>query len=313
MDARVMAIGSLNVDLVSRVPRFLLPGETLEGYDFKVYPGGKGGNQAVAASRLLPGGVSVLGKLGDDANGALYREIFRAENIDASCVETEPGLGTGTAVIEVDASSGDNRIVYIPGANRRVDRAQVDRHWERILAHRVFLLQLEIPLETVEHAVRRLHAAGRLVILDPAPAVPLPGGLLSQVDYLTPNEVELSLLTGLPTDTRDRLHAAALRLIDLGAPAVVVKAGRHGCFLARDGSVLQVPGFPVTPVDTTAAGDSFNAGLATALARGHRLEDALLRANAAGALSTLAPGAQGGMPTADEVEGFIREKGTGVS
>ncbi len=307
MDRKIAIIGSMNVDLVSRVPRFLLLGETLEGFDFHVYPGGKGGNQAVAASRLSPG-VMMLGRLGDDANSALYWQAFRDNGIDASCVETERGLNTGTAVIEVDTGSGDNRIVYIPGANKRVDRAQVERHWDRLMGCDIFLMQLEIPLDTVEFSACRLHAARKTVILDPAPAAPLPDTLLHCVDILTPNEVELSLLTGMPAGTAEEIRLAALKMLSMGARAVVVKAGRHGAYLADSRGFRHFPGFLVEAVDTTAAGDSFNAGLAAALSRGMGITEALPYANAAGALSTLGAGAQGAMPTWEQVTGFINSR-----
>ncbi|HOQ62613.1 MAG TPA: ribokinase, partial [Clostridia bacterium] len=232
MSKSIAIIGSMNVDLVSRVPRFLLPGETLQGLDFHIYPGGKGGNQAVAAARLTSG-VVMLGKLGDDANSQLYRQVFRDNGIISDCVETHAGINTGTAVIEVDTSTGDNRIVYIPGANSFVDRAQVDRHWERLTRCDIFLLQLEIPMDTVRYAIDRLRRAGKTVILDPAPAVALPEGLLGQCDVVTPNEVELALLTGLPAGTPEQMLAAGRQLLKRGVKNVVIKAGRQGAYLVN--------------------------------------------------------------------------------
>ena len=298
----------MNVDLVSRVPRFLLPGETLQGLDFHVYPGGKGGNQAVAAARLTSG-VVMLGKLGDDANSQLYRQVFRDNGIISDCVETHAGINTGTAVIEVDTSTGDNRIVYIPGANSFVDRAQVDRHWERLTRCDIFLLQLEIPMDTVRYAIDRLRRAGKTVILDPAPAVALPVGLLGQCDVVTPNEVELALLTGLPAGTPEQMLAAGRQLLKSGVKNVVIKAGRQGAYLVNQEMERLFPGFAVKAVDTTAAGDSFNAGLAAALAQGRTLPEAVPYANAVGALSTTAAGAQGAMPTRAQTEDFLKAQG----
>ena len=298
----------MNVDLVSRVPRFLLPGETLQGLDFHVYPGGKGGNQAVAAARLTSG-VVMLGKLGDDANSQLYRQVFRDNGIISDCVETHAGINTGTAVIEVDTSTGDNRIVYIPGANSFVDRAQVDRHWERLTRCDIFLLQLEIPMDTVRYAIDRLCRAGKTVILAPAPAVALPVGLLGQCDVVTPNEVELALLTGLPAGTPEQMLAAGRQLLKSGVKNVVIKAGRQGAYLVNQETERLFPGFAVKAVDTTAAGDSFNAGLAAALAQGRTLPEAVPYANAVGALSTTAAGAQGAMPTRAQTEDFLKAQG----
>jgi len=308
MSKSIAVIGSLNVDLVSRVPRFLLPGETLQGMDFHVYPGGKGGNQAVAAARLT-GGVVMLAKLGDDANSQLYRQVFRDNGIVPDCVETHAGINTGTAVIEVDTSTGDNRIVYIPGANQFVDRAQVDRHWERLMRCDIFLLQLEIPMDTVRYAIDRLRRAGKTIILDPAPAVALPEGLLGQCDVVTPNEVELALLTGLPTGTPEQMLAAGRQLLKSGVKNVVLKAGRQGAYLINQEVERLFPGFAVKAVDTTAAGDSFNAGLAAALAQGKTLTEAVPYANAVGALSTTAAGAQGAMPTRAQTEDFLKAQG----
>lgn len=308
MMKRIAVIGSLNVDLVSRVPRFLLPGETLEGLDFHIYTGGKGGNQAVASSRLAKG-VMMLAKLGDDANGALYRKVFLENGIDDTCVETVKGVNTGMGIGEVDASSGNNRFVNVPGTNKLVDIAQVDRHWEKLMAYDIFLLQLEIPMETVDYAIRRLHGAGKTVMLDPAPAtMPVAAETLRCVDYLTPNEVELGTLAGMETGSTDKLMEAALALHQKGVKTIVVKAGKRGAFLARGGSVRHFPAFVVEAVDTTAAGDSFNAGLASALSKGMEVEEAIKYANAAGALSTLKTGAQSALPDWEQVEAFISER-----
>ena len=303
---KIAVIGSMNVDLVSRVPRFLLPGETLQGLSFQVFPGGKGGNQAVAAARLTDE-VLMLGKLGDDANGAMYREVLRDSGIIDSCVETEPHTQTGGTVIEVDASTGDNRIIYFPGANMMVDPAQIERHWEELLRYDIFLLQLEIPMDTVAHAIKRLHEAGKIIILDPAPAQPLPHGLLPLVTYVTPNEVELGLLTGLSAKTEQELILAARRLVQMGAPAVIAKAGKLGAYLVTSDSLEHFSGFTVEAVDTTAAGDSFNAGLAAALGQGIDAQNAISYANAVGAISTLSAGAQQAMPSRRAVEDFIHQ------
>ncbi len=307
---KIAVIGSMNVDLVSRVPRFLMPGETLRGLDFNVFPGGKGGNQAVAASRLLPD-VLMLGKLGDDQNGALYRRVLDESGIDSACVETVPGVNNGTTVIEVADDSGDNRIIYFPGANLLVDRAQVDAAFERLIACDIFLMQLEIPLETVAYAARKLSEAGKTVVLDPAPAVPLPEELLKSVAYITPNETELSLLTGLETGSREQLVAAGQRLSRMGAGAVIAKAGADGAYFIRGDELLHAPGFKVNAVDTTAAGDSFNAGFAAGLCRGMALPEALRFANAVAALSTTGAGAQGAMPGYEAMISFMAQYGKG--
>ena len=220
-------------------------------------------------------------------------------------METVPGVNNGTTVIEVAQDTGDNRIIYFPGANLLVDRAQIDADFERLIKCDVFLMQLEIPLETVAYAAKRLHDAGKTVILDPAPAVPLPRELLASLHYITPNETELALLTGLETGSREQLVAAGKRLNQMGAEAVIAKAGADGAYFIRGDELIHAPGFRVNAVDTTAAGDSFNAGFAAGLCRGMQVREALHFANAVAALSTLGFGAQGAMPAYEDVVSFI--------
>ena len=290
----IAVIGSLNVDLTSRVPRFLLPGETLQGLDFHTYAGGKGGNQAVASARLgVP--TRFVGKLGDDENGAFYLRTLQQEGVDVAGIQVLPGVPSGVALIEVD-SHGENRIAIVAGANGQVDQQHIAAALPQVPADAVCLLQLEIPMGSVVYAATACKKRGGLTILDPAPAAPLEDALLKQVDYLTPNEGELRLLTGLPTGTDAEVEAAARHLLARGVGAVVAKLGGRGCLYVDNNTVRRLPGFKVKVVDTTAAGDSFNAGLAAALARGMDIEQALRFANAVGALSVTGAGAQGAMP-----------------
>ncbi|NLZ87873.1 MAG: ribokinase [Clostridiales bacterium] len=306
---KIAVIGSMNIDLVSRVPAFLKPGESIRGLDYQVFHGGKGGNQAIAAARL-GANVMMLAKVGPDAGGAAYTASMQDAGINVSCVEQTDSTNTGTAIIEVDAGSGDNRIVYHPGANLLVDTEQIDSHWQQLMAYDIFLLQLEIPLDTVQYAMEKLTAAGKTVILDPAPAAPLNRAMLSSPSYLTPNETELAILTGMPSDTPENIGQAGRALLKLGAKAVIVKAGKQGAFYIDDAGVRHAQGFRVDPVDTTAAGDSFNAGFAAALSHSMPLDEALRYANAVGALSTLGAGAQSAMPTVQAVAQFIAERST---
>lgn len=287
-------IGSLNVDLTVTLPRFHGPGETITGGDFRTYAGGKGGNQAVAAARL-GGQPRFIGKLGDDGNGDFYRHTLTAEGVDITGVATVPGVPSGVALIEVDAA-GENRIAVVPGTNGLVDEAHIDAALQAVPADAICLLQLEIPMPSVIHAAQAVKRRGGTVILDPAPAVPLADGLLQLVDWLTPNEHELKLLTGLPTDTQEQVETAARALLKRGVGAVVAKLGGRGCLCVTGDGAQFVPGFRVQVVDTTAAGDSFNAGLAVALAQGMQGTQALRFANAVGALSVTGAGAQAAMP-----------------
>lgn len=295
----ICIIGSLNVDLTVRIPRFHLPGETIQATSFSTYTGGKGGNQAVAAAKL---GSSVLmvGKLGNDQNGEFYRQTLRSYRIDDQGVETIESVSSGTALIEVD-QNGENRIAIVSGANALVNKEQIDRLLPAILQYDIFLFQLEIPMETVEYAANLLHEYGKCVVLDPAPAVTLSAELLGHIHYLTPNSTELALLSGMPTDTMSQTVLACRKLLAQGVQTVVAKLGEHGCMLVDNSHFIHIPGYCVNVVDTTAAGDSFNAGLATALARDESLENALRYANAVGALSTTGAGAQSVMPTHTQV------------
>lgn len=296
-------VGSINMDLVAAVERFPRPGETLTGLHFATFPGGKGANQAVAAARL-GARVRMAGRVGQDAFGSQYLERFDREGVDRSGVSVSTSSPTGVAVIEVNAR-GENHIVVVPGANGEVDAARLDSLRPALDSADIFLFQLEIPLAAVGFALPRLRQAGKTVILDPAPARPLDPDLLRHVDYLTPNETELALLSGQPTDRPDRIRAAALRLLEAGARSVIAKAGRDGAYLVTRDAFLHVPGFPVQAVDTTAAGDTFNGALAAALALDRPIEEAIRRANAAAALSTTVRGAQDGMPGADAVEALL--------
>lgn len=307
MSESICVIGSLNTDLTVTLPRFHEPGETITGTGFATYQGGKGGNQAVAAARL-GADVHMIACLGDDAYGQAYRAVLRGVRIDDSTVETCRDTGSGIALIEVDRA-GENRIALVPGANAMMSPAHIDAQRALIASCDIFMLQLEIPMETVSYALRVLREMGKRVILDPAPAAMLPGHAWQCIDFITPNETELALLAGMVIDTQDDVERAARTLLDRGVGAVVAKMGRHGAMVVQKDFCCHVPGFAVNAVDTTAAGDSFNAGLAVALSMGKPLPEAVRYANAVGALSTTAAGAQAAMPTAAEVEGLMRQAG----
>lgn len=301
---RIGVIGSINMDLVTVVDRFPRPGETVTGRKFTTMPGGKGANQAVAASRLgAP--VSMIGKVGDDIYGHRYLDILKTEGVDTRAVTIERGVSTGTAIIEVE-TAGENRIILVPGANHSVNPAFIDSHADTAMTCDAVLLQLEIPLGSVTRAAEMLKKGKRTVILDPAPARPLPDSLLGLVDILTPNETEASVLTGQDTATPDGVKKAAENLLARGASTIVIKAGGNGAYLAGKGEFIHIPGFQVDAIDTTGAGDSFNAGLAVALVRGLPIAQAVRFANAVGALSTTGLGAQGAMPNMAQAEALFK-------
>lgn len=303
--ADIVVVGSLNADLTINVPRFLKPGETMTGTKFSVFTGGKGGNQAVAAARL-GARVAMVGCVGDDANGAMYRDALRREGVSLEALRTIPGETTGVAVITVD-ESGENTIAIVPGANADLSVDVITKCEALIRGAKACLFQLETPLPSIQHAAALAHQAGVTVILDPAPApqAPLPQALVMLCDYITPNETELSLLTGMPVATIEEAAQAALKLIGQGAKAVVNKRGAAGALVVTREGYRLYEGFKVKAVDTTAAGDTFNAGLAVGLSMGLSVPDSIRLANAAAAISVTGLGAQGAMPSFEQATALI--------
>ena len=304
--AKFCVVGSINMDLVINVDRFPRPGETLLGSAFATHPGGKGANQAVALARL-EADVRMIGRIGDDGFGESYRRTLQAEGVHDHSVETLTGIPTGIAAIEVD-SAGENHIVIVAGANGTVDAAFIDAAREQIAECDYALFQLEIPLAATEYALGVAKEVGCATILDPAPAQPLSPEMISRVDYLTPNAHEAEILTGVAVSDDASARQAAETLVSMGARNVVIKAGALGAFILANGGFTPVPGFPVAVVDTTAAGDAFNAGLAWALGLGEPLPQAVRYANAVGALACRAAGAQAAMPTEAAVRAFVEQQ-----
>ncbi|WP_018526204.1 ribokinase [Alkalispirochaeta alkalica] len=307
--ARIFVLGSLNVDLVVQVDRFPQPGETLPGRTFHTFPGGKGGNQAVAVARL-GGSPSMAARLGDDSFGEEYLATLIREGVQVNQVERIPGKTTGTALIEVD-QRGQNRIVVVAGANECWDDRAVSIALAGIAEGDILLLQLEIPLPAVIEAALIASRRGAQVILDPAPApeAPLPRELLGALSWCTPNEHEAALITGIATSSAGGQREAALALVRHGVSRAVVKAGARGAWLALEDRAELLPGFPVEARDTTAAGDSFNGGLAWALSHHFSPREAVIRANSVAALSTTGLGAQTAMPTAAQLSSFLEKAG----
>ena len=303
MAAHITVVGSLNMDLIARTPRFPQPGETIIGSDFHTVPGGKGANQAVAAARL-GAQVSMVGRVGRDGFAESLLNNLVAAGVDHAFVIQDPEAATGVALIAVD-DAGQNSIIVASGANVRLSPTDVDGAEAAIAGADALLLQLESPLETVTRAAKAAHAHGVPVILNPAPARSLPDALLALVDVLIPNESETALLTGLPVGDPAEAEAAATALRGLGVGTVILTLGERGALLAREDGAEYFPAFEVTPVDTTAAGDAFVGGFAVALGEGRSLAEAVQWGNGAGALATTRLGAQPSLPTRQDLEGLL--------
>jgi ribokinase len=303
---QIVVVGSINVDLVVRVATLPRPGETVLGGRFASVHGGKGANQAVAAARA-GGHTTFVARVGDDSMGHSAINAFQAEGIETDFITVTPECPTGVALILVDAA-GENSIAVAGGANDRLSTADIERARPAIEAADVVLLQLEVPLEAVAHAVSIARAAGTRVILNPAPACPLPAALLAGVDLLTPNETEAESLAGHVASTvpsADDAETLAGTLLGLGPRAVVVTLGAAGALVATGQALTRVPAFPVEPRDTVAAGDVFNGCLAVRLAEGGDLVGAARFAAAAAAISVTREGAQASAPHRDEIEAFL--------
>ena len=302
MPAKVVVIGSLNMDLVTRASRLPRGGETLIGESFATVSGGKGANQAVAAARL-GAQVSMVGCVGNDAYGEALRGALLAEQIDCQAVSTVED-SSGVALIVVDDNS-QNAIVIVAGANGALTPEVIDRFDAVLQAADVIICQLEVPDATVGHALKRGRELGKTVILNPAPASrPLPADWYAAIDYLIPNESEASALSGLPVDSLSTAETAATRLIAMGAGKVIITLGSQGSLFADGQRFEHFPAAKVKAVDTTAAGDTFVGGFAAALAAGKSEADAIRFGQVAAALSVTRAGAQPSIPTLSDVQAF---------
>ncbi len=307
MANRIVVVGSINLDLVAATPRIPVAGETIAGLTFRTFPGGKGANQAVAAARL-GGSVSMIGKLGGDVFGVQLRDSLEEANVNTDAVEVAPG-SSGVALITTDVK-GENAITVVAGANGQLSPADIEANVDLIRGAGIVLTQLEIPLDTVEYLAAITAAEQVPLVLDPAPARPLPPSVTKRIDWLTPNETETCVLTGRrPGELFDgSLEDAANALLDLGSRNVILKLGNRGCYLAlSDGTRRLLPAYPVYAVDTTAAGDAFNGAFAVALMNGQDPFAAASWASAVAAISVTRAGAQTSMPTTSEVDRFLED------
>jgi ribokinase len=301
-----VVVGSSNTDMIIRLARIPRPGETLLGGEFLTAAGGKGANQAVGAARA-GGTVCFIARVGRDDLGDAAVAGLRRDRIDVSCVSRDPAAASGVALIFV-AKNGENSIAVAGGANAALTPTHVRKAADLIGSAAVLVAQLETPLATVQAAARIAASAGVPVILNPAPARPLPNTLLKRISIITPNETEAELLTGIRVTDETGAARAAAKLRARGVHTVIITLGARGAFLADEEGGQLVPGFKVKAVDTTAAGDVFNGALAVGLAEGRALREAVRFANAAAALSVTRRGAQPSAPTRAAIEALLARR-----
>jgi ribokinase len=303
MKPRIIVVGSSNTDMVVNVHHIPQAGETILGDDYNQFQGGKGANQAVAAARL-GADVVFIAKLGQDALGDASINAYKVDGINTEFIIRDAKASSGVALIMVNRS-GENIIAVASGANSNLSPVEILGAEKAIQGAKCLLVQLEIPLETVQAAIQIAAKHHVPIILNPAPAIQLPISLLEMVDFLTPNENEAVLLVG-GNSTKDASAASQLLRSKFKVKNIVITLGEKGAQIVGTNNET-VPAYPVKSVDTTGAGDAFNGALAVALARGASLVDAVKFANAVAALSTTHPGAQLSMPTMKTVEAFLKE------
>jgi len=297
--SKILVIGSSNTDMVIKTHNFPAPGETILGGKFLMNPGGKGANQAVAASRL-GGMVTFVGKIGDDIFGKQAVQQLEDEGINVDYVAVDPVNPSGVAMITVD-KKGENSIVVAPGSNGTLSPSDFDKAIAELDDSEYVLMQLETPISTVEYIAKIAGRKGKKVILNPAPAAELSDELLSNLYAITPNETEAELLTGIKVVNEQSALIAARILNEKGVDIVIITMGAAGAFLLQNGKFELISAPKVDAVDTTAAGDTFNGALLVALTEGRTIQEAITFANKAASISVTRIGAQSSVPFRKEI------------
>lgn len=299
----ILVVGSYVTDLVVTTGKMPITGETVLGENFNVYPGGKGANQAVAAARL---GADVImsGKVGDDDNGRLMLNTMKEERINIDYSYVDKNYATGVGSITVD-NKGQNRIIVVPGANMSYFEEELHNLNTQLCDADIVMCQLEIPYSTVLETAKLCNENHTTFLLNPAPAYVLSDEILSMVDYLTPNETEIEILTGMKCETLDEIKQAALHLLEKGVKNIIVTLGKQGAMIVNKDTCEIISGYSVDAIDTVAAGDCFNGAFATAIANGRTMKEAAKYANCAAALSVTKNGAIPSLPYKKDVENVL--------
>ena len=301
---KLCIIGSIGYDLTTYMYQFPKAGETIVGKKFIQNPGGKGDNQAIAAARA-GGDVTFIGAVGDDNYGELLKKSLEANKV-ITHLKIVPNMSSQIATILID-ETGENRIVIVPGANNFVDKKQIDDNFDIIKECDIILMQLEIPMETVEYVVDKFYELNKIFILNPAPGAELSDNIIKKCTYLTPNENEIGLITKMPYDTIDNIKSAAKCLFDKGAQNVLVTLGEKGAYLKNKNDDIIIPTLKVKALDTTGAGDCFNGVFAACLAMGKNAIEAIKYANVASSISVTRSGAVPSLPYKNEVDEKFKE------
>ncbi len=303
MSGKILVLGSSNIDLILKVPRFHQPGETIQAENLTTVFGGKGANQAIA-SKQLGAEVALITRLGDDHYGKTYRRYLTDKGLNPKSIFLDKKSPTGMAFIELDPK-GENRVVVSPGSNKKLSTDDIRRCTPLFKKSALFVAQLEIPMETVTLGLKMAKRFGALTLLNPSPSRPLSSEIFSLTDFLVPNELEAQALTGLKMKKDQELPKIAGRLLKMGIKNVVITLGPKGLYFKNDHEEIWMKAFKVKVVDTTAAGDAFMGGLACALSEGKPIREALRFANAAGALATTKLGAQPSLPLKKRLDAFL--------
>ncbi|WP_053955481.1 ribokinase [Inediibacterium massiliense] len=297
---KITVIGSMNMDLVANVDHMPKTGETIIGKSFEEIPGGKGANQAVAMARL-GGQVNMIGKLGDDGFGKTLLKGLQKDEISVEGVQIEENTPSGVALITV-SKEAHNSIIVVPGANFKLKKEDIDRNIQIIKESDFLVLQLEVPIDTVKHSLKRAKDLGVYTILNPAPAQKLDKSIIENVDLLIPNETELEILSGIEINNEEDVIKASKSLIEKGVESLIVTLGEKGSMYIDEKGFKKFKAHKVKAVDTTAAGDSFIGGVCVSLSEGKTIEEAIGYGSKVGALTVTKKGAQSSLPYKEEIE-----------